>query len=144
MDISSHQTRAMDDRPPPKGLGRTAKGSSRRWGRCYDNQALFPTFGVSDYESLFVKLAEIGVRPHRDDLDRACVRSLAPAARRTRYQGGVVLSRRLVGIIATAFGERSLKQPGDLEAKSDKHHASTDKHRSDEDFHPGLAAAESF
>ena len=60
----------MEDRPPPKGLGRTAKGSSRRWGRCYDNQALFPTFGVSDYESLLTKLAEIGVRPHWDDINK--------------------------------------------------------------------------
>jgi hypothetical protein len=39
------------------------------WGRCYNNQALFPTFGVSDYESLLVKLAEIGVRSHRDDIN---------------------------------------------------------------------------
>ena len=41
-------------------------------------------------------------------------------------------------------GERSLKQPGDLKANSDEHHASTDQHRSDEDFDLGLAAAESF
>ena len=60
----------MDIRSPPKGIGATGKGSSRRWGRNYDNQALFPTFGVSDYESLLVKLAEIGVRPHRDDLNK--------------------------------------------------------------------------
>jgi hypothetical protein len=60
----------MDIRPPPKGIGATGKGSSSRWGRCYDNQALFPTFGVSDYESLLGKLAEIGVRPHRDDLNK--------------------------------------------------------------------------
>ena len=31
---------------------------------------LFPLFGVSDYESLLVKLAEIGVRPHRDDINK--------------------------------------------------------------------------
>ena len=60
----------MYHRPPPKGLGGNRKGSSRRWGRCYDNQALFPTFGVSDYETLIVKLAEIGARPHRDDLNK--------------------------------------------------------------------------
>jgi hypothetical protein len=60
----------MTIRPPPKGLGRTGKGSSRRWGRNYDNQALFPTFGVSDYESLLVKLAAIGVRPFRDDINK--------------------------------------------------------------------------
>jgi len=42
--------------------------------RCYVNRELFSVFGVSDYESLLVKLAEIGVRPHRDDLNkRACV-----------------------------------------------------------------------
>jgi len=60
----------MDIRQPPKGIGATSKGSSRRWGRCYDNQALFPTFGVSDYESLLVKLTEIDVQPHRDDLNK--------------------------------------------------------------------------
>ena len=32
------------------------------WGR-YDNRELIPPFGVSEYESLLVKLAEIGVRP---------------------------------------------------------------------------------
>jgi len=34
---------------PPKGIGATGKGSSRRWGRCSDNGELLPTFGVSDY-----------------------------------------------------------------------------------------------
>ena len=60
----------MDIRTPPEGIGRTSKGSSRRWGRCYDNQALFPTFGVSDYASLLVKLTEIDVQPHRDNLNK--------------------------------------------------------------------------
>jgi hypothetical protein len=31
---------------------------------------LFPTFGVSDYESLLVALAAIGVQPYRDDLNK--------------------------------------------------------------------------
>jgi hypothetical protein len=67
----SQQTLAiMYIRPQPKGIPATGKGSSRRWGRNYDNRELFPTFGVSDYESLLVKLAEIGVRPHRDDLNK--------------------------------------------------------------------------
>ena len=57
-------------RPPPKGLGGNRKGSSRRWWRNYDNRELFPLFGISDYESLLIKLAEIGVRPHRDDLNK--------------------------------------------------------------------------
>ena len=60
----------MNIRPPPKGIGATGKGSSRRWGRNYDNRELFPLFGVSDYESLLKKLSEIGVRPHRDDLSK--------------------------------------------------------------------------
>jgi hypothetical protein len=59
-----------DIRPAPKGLGRTAKGSSRRWGRVYDNQALFPTFECSDYQTLLHKLAAIGVWPHRDDINK--------------------------------------------------------------------------
>ena len=46
------------------------KSSSRRWGRNYDNRELFPLFGVSDYQSLLLKLAEIGVRPYCDDLNR--------------------------------------------------------------------------
>ena len=60
----------MDDRPTPKGLGGNRNGSSRRWGRNYDNDELFPLFGVTDFESLLVKLAEIGVRPHRDDINK--------------------------------------------------------------------------
>ena len=61
----------MNIRPPPKkGIGATGKGSSRRCGRCYDDQALFPTFECSDYETLLEKLAAIGVRPHRDDLNK--------------------------------------------------------------------------
>ena len=51
MANGSHQTSGMDIRPPPKALGRNGKGSSRRWGRNYDNRELFPLFGVSDYES---------------------------------------------------------------------------------------------
>ena len=61
----SRQAEQMNIRPPPKGLGRTAKAQAGVGPRCYDNQALFPTFGVSDYESLLVKLAEIGVRPYQ-------------------------------------------------------------------------------
>ncbi len=57
-------------RSPPEGIGRSSKGSSRHWGRNYDNRELFPLFGVSDYESLLVKLAEIGVRPYCDDLNK--------------------------------------------------------------------------
>ncbi len=57
-------------RSPPKEIGATGNGSSRRWGRNYDNRELLPQFGVSDYESLLVKLAEIGVRPYRDDLNK--------------------------------------------------------------------------
>lgn len=53
------QTSAMDIRAPSKELGRTAKGSSRRWGRVYDNRGLFPLFGVSDYESLLARLARL-------------------------------------------------------------------------------------
>ena len=60
----------MDIRSPPKGIEATGKGSSRHWGRCYDNRALFPVFDVSDYKSLLVKLAKIGVQPYRDDLNR--------------------------------------------------------------------------
>lgn len=60
----------MTIRPPPKGIGATVKGSSRRWGRNYGNRELFPLFGVSDYESLLVKLAEIGIWPHLDDLNK--------------------------------------------------------------------------
>ena len=53
------------DQATSEGLGKERKGSSRRWGRNYDNRELFPLFGVSDYESLLVKLAEIGVRTRR-------------------------------------------------------------------------------
>ena len=60
----------MNIRPPPKGIGATGKGSSRRWGRCYDNLALFRTFECSDYETLLEKLTAIDVRPHRDDLNK--------------------------------------------------------------------------
>jgi len=55
----------MNIRPPPKGIGATGKGSSRRWGRCYDNLALFRTFECSDYETLLETLTAIDVRPHR-------------------------------------------------------------------------------
>ena len=57
-------------RPPPKGIGATGKGASCRRGRNCDNHELFPLFGVSDYDALLVKLAEIGVRQHRDDLNK--------------------------------------------------------------------------
>jgi len=58
----------MNIRQPPKEIGTTGKGSSRRWGRRYDKQAPFPTFECADYETLLEKLAAIGMRPHRDDL----------------------------------------------------------------------------
>ena len=60
----------MEIRPPPKGVGAAGEGSSRRWGRNYDNTELFPALECSDYETLLVKLAAIGVQPHRDDLDK--------------------------------------------------------------------------
>ena len=60
----------MNIRQPPKEIGTTGKGSSRRWGRRYDKQAPFPTFECADYETLLEKLAAIGVRPHRDDLNK--------------------------------------------------------------------------
>jgi hypothetical protein len=60
MAKGSRHTPAMTEiRPPPKGLGRTGKGSSRRWGRCYDNRELFPLFECSDFETLLEKLTEI-------------------------------------------------------------------------------------
>jgi len=51
-------------------LARPAKVQAAVAARCYDNQALFPTFECSDYETLLEKLAAIGVRPHRDDLNK--------------------------------------------------------------------------
>ena len=48
-------------------------------GRSYDNKELFPLFRVSNYESLLVKLAEIGVRPYCDDLNKRVCR-VAPVA----------------------------------------------------------------
>ena len=57
-------------RSPPKGIGAAGNSSSDRWGRNYDNNELFPALECSDYEVLVEKLAAIGVRPHRDDLNR--------------------------------------------------------------------------
>ena len=61
--VHGHQTATEGNRQDQQGL-------KPPLGPCYDNQALFPTFGVSDYESLLVKLTEIDVQPHRDDLNK--------------------------------------------------------------------------
>ena len=61
--VHGHQTATEGNRQDQQGL-------KPPLGPSYDNQALFPPFGVSDYESLLVKLTEIDVQPHRDDLNK--------------------------------------------------------------------------
>jgi hypothetical protein len=51
-----------------------------RWAATSTTGVRFPLFGVSDDESLLVKLEEIGVRPHRDDINKARFGRLATAA----------------------------------------------------------------